>query len=52
VPVETDIFITNSKGASQRLIFHEPLALKAHEKEHLENFRNYLRENGLTIPGG
>ncbi len=35
VPVESDIFITNSKGASQRLIFHEPLALKDHEKEHI-----------------
>jgi hypothetical protein len=52
VPTEKDIFITNSKGQSQRLIFHEPLALKDYEIEHIANFRKYLKDNGLTIPGG
>ena len=52
MPKETDIFITNSKGQSQRLIFNEPAMLKDYEIEHLNNFRKYLKENGLTIPGG
>lgn len=49
-PTEVDIFITNSKGGQQRLIFHEPLALKDSEKEYLSSFRKYLVDNGLTIP--
>jgi hypothetical protein len=51
-PTDIDCFITNSKGASQRLIFNEPLALKDHEITHLQNFRQYLKENKLTIPKG
>ncbi len=51
-PSETDIFITNSKGAYQRLIFQAPVPLKDVETEHLNNFRKYLRDNNLTIPSG
>lgn len=52
VPNETDIFITNSKGEQQRLIFHEPLPLKDSEIEYLAGFRKYLTDNNLTIPPG
>ena len=52
VPDELDIFITNSKGQQQRLIFHEPLPLKDSEKEYLSSFRKYLVDNSLTIPPG
>jgi len=52
VPGEQDIFITNSKGASQRLIFHDSLPLKEYESTHMENFRKYLKDNNLTIPHG
>ena len=51
-PTNQEIFITNSKGDSQRLIFHEPQELKDYEKDHLIKFREYLKDNGLTIPGG
>jgi GrpB-like predicted nucleotidyltransferase (UPF0157 family) len=51
-PTDTDVFITNSKGQSQRLIFQDPLPLKPYEVEHLNNFRKYLRDNNLTIPNG
>ncbi len=52
VPTETDIFITNSKGQQQRLIFFESLPLKDSEKEYLASFRKYLTDNNLTIPPG
>jgi hypothetical protein len=52
VPSDTDVFITNSKGQSQRLIFNDPQPLKDYEIEHINNFRTFLKENGLTIPGG
>lgn len=52
VPTEEDIFITNSKGLQQRLIFHDPLPLKDSEKESLASFRKYLLDNNFTIPPG
>lgn len=46
------MFITTSLQEQQRLIFSEPKVLKDNENVHLEAFREYLKENSLTIPEG
>jgi hypothetical protein len=51
-PSDLDIFITNSKGEQQRLIFYEPIVLKTAELKQLEGFRDFLNAKGLTIPPG
>lgn len=44
-------FLTIKTGEYQRLIF-EGVELREKEEEHLEKFRDYCKENNITIPAG
>ena len=50
-PSNKEEFITLPNGEYQRLIFEES-ELKAKEEEHLENFRQYCKDNNVILPEG
>ena len=52
VPTKEELFISNSKGETQRLIFYEPVELTDNEIKELNAFREYLVKNKLSIPEG
>eukprot|EP00347_Sterkiella_histriomuscorum_P002775 403366847 len=51
-PTNQDIFITTSKGETQRLIFAKPQQLKENEEKELQGLRDYIRSRGNQMPPG
>lgn len=51
LPSEEDIFVHAGKE-KQRLIFGEPLVFEEKEQELIQEFNQYLTDNGLTLPEG
>lgn len=50
-PTKEDIFVFAGKD-KQRLIFGDPLEFEDREKERVEDFNQYLKDNNLTLPDG
>jgi hypothetical protein len=50
-PTTAEEFLTIPNGEYQRLIF-EGVELRTKEEDHMDNFREYCKENNITIPEG
>ena len=50
-PSSKEEFLTLPNGEYQRLIFMET-ELKQKEEDHLENFRQYCKDNNINLPQG
>jgi hypothetical protein len=50
-PTVNEEFLTLPKGEYQRLLFMG-VELRTKEEDHLENFREFCKDKGITIPDG